>query len=465
MNTRKLPRSSVFPARRFLLAALLLVGALQQQVSAANYSWVNAKITDWSDTTAWAGGLAPATDLNNVLTFSITQNSTATNNLGTFQLNRLVGTNTSSSNKTLTVQGAGNPLNFVADGSSTLPTMAVANNSVSGSINITIPFTVTDALTITNSGARGTTISGAITNTGGITFDGSGAGAITFGTGATSGAGGITISGSYNVNMNGNNTYDGLTDVQSGRLTLNRSGGTIKNSSAVQVSGGELSVAQADTVGAVTLSSGTISGAAVLTGSSFSMTNSGSVSAVLDGAGATLTKTGAGIVTLSGNNTYTGATTVTTGTLLVAATGQIASGSAVAVGTGAAIGGDGTINGNLTLDTGAKFVFDLNNTPLTVGGTFALNSSFGVDDLVTSSLGAVDWSTVDNGTYKLIGTSFSFNAGNIENFGIGNAYVSAGKQMYFANGSLDLVVVPEPATFALLAFSLTTVVVLRRRRA
>jgi autotransporter-associated beta strand protein len=177
-----------------------------------------------------------------------------------------------------------------------------------------------------------------------------------------------------------------------------------------------------------------------------------------------LTKTGSGTQTLSGTNTYTGATTVSAGTLLLSSTGSIAAGSAVTVQTGAAIGGDGTISGNLTLASGAKFVFDLNDNPLTVGGTFALDSTFGVDDLVTSSLGVIDWSTVAVGTYTLIGTSLVFNSGNIENFGLGNAYSSGGKQMYFANGSLDLVVVPEPATWLLLAGSLTVLMASRRRR-
>ena len=184
------------------------------------------------------------------------------------------------------------------------------------------------------------------------------------------------------------------------------------------------------------------------------------------GAGAmvNVTKQDAGIWSLGGTNTYNGTTTVSAGTLLINGNSTAATG-ATSVALGAAIGGDGTIGGNLTLASGAKFVFDLNDTPLTVNGTFALNSTFGVDDLVTSSLGAIDWSAVGVGTYTLIGTGFTFNAGNIENFGVANAFVSGGKQIYFENGSLDLVVaVPEPATWALLAGSLTTVMFLRRRR-
>ncbi len=180
-------------------------------------------------------------------------------------------------------------------------------------------------------------------------------------------------------------------------------------------------------------------------------------------------KIGVGTVNLTSasGNSYTGTTTVTTGTLLISNTTGSGTGTgAVTVSSGAAIGGDGTIGGNLTLSNGAKFVFDLNDTPLNVSGTFALSNTFGVDDLVTSSLGAIDWSTVGDGTYTLLGTSFAFNAGNIENFGLANAFSSGGKQMYFANGSLDLVVVPEPSTAAMLTLSLllTVAVIARRRR-
>jgi hypothetical protein len=80
-------------------------------------------------------------------------------------------------------------------------------------------------------------------------------------------------------------------------------------------------------------------------------------------------------------------------------------------------------------------------------------------------LGAIDWSTVSVGTYTLLGTSFSFNSGNIENFGLANAFASGGKLMYFENGSLDLVVaIPEPTTSLLLAGSLTVLMAFRRRR-
>ena len=140
------------------------------------------------------------------------------------------------------------------------------------------------------------------------------------------GTGTLTKTGAGTAVLSGNNTFTGLTEVQAGTLTLNRIGGTLANTAPVTVSGGTLDVAQADTVGVVTLSGGTISGAAALTGSSFLLTNTGTISGVLAGTG-TLTKTGAGTVTLTGNNTYTGLTDVQAGTLsLNRAGGTLATG-------------------------------------------------------------------------------------------------------------------------------------------
>jgi hypothetical protein len=69
------------------------------------------------------------------------------------------------------------------------------------------------------------------------------------------------------------------------------------------------------------------------------------------------------------------------------------------------------------------------------------------------------------GRYTLIGGDATFNFTNVSNFGAANqADLGGGKFAYFESGSLQVEVVPEPTTWALLAYSLTTVMVLRRRR-
>ncbi len=162
------------------------------------------------------------------------------------------------------------------------------------------------------------------------------------------GAGILTLSGS-------GNTYDGLTTITGGTLAYGASNIIV---GGVTVNGGILDIKTfSDTVGAVTLTSGSIAGTTgVLTGSSYALngTVNTSVSAILGGAVA-LTKTGAGTATLSGANTYTGTTTITTGKLVV--DGSLG-GTAVTVNGGAILSGSGTIGtltaGTVTLNAGAN---------------------------------------------------------------------------------------------------------------
>lgn len=79
--------------------------------------------------------------------------------------------------------------------------------------------------------------------------------------------------------------------------------------------------------------------------------NNGTISGVISGGAATLTKMGAGTLILSNTNTYTGATSVAGGRLDV--NGSIGSG-AVTVNSGATLGGTGTINGPVTINSGGN---------------------------------------------------------------------------------------------------------------
>ncbi|MCF7816264.1 MAG: autotransporter-associated beta strand repeat-containing protein [Kiritimatiellales bacterium] len=151
------------------------------------------------------------------------------------------------------------------------------------------------------------------------------------------------------------------------------------------------------------------------------------------------TKTGDGTQVLSGANTYTGGTTVSGGTLLVNGDNSGATG-AITVSLAAAFGGNGTVGGDLHFDNGALFAFDTNST-LTVNGnvTFA-----GFDMADVSGLDA----SVADGSYTLISGNVDF--ANISNVGLANAYdLGGGKSAYFEAGSLNLVVIPEPATLGL----------------
>jgi autotransporter-associated beta strand protein len=182
------------------------------------------------------------------------------------------------------------------------------------------------------------------------------------------------------------------------------------------------------------------------------------VSGAISQGGATfsITKQGAGVLTLGGTNTYTGATTVSAGTLF--ANGSLT--SSVSVGSAGTIGGTGSITGNLTLDgTATLSIVDIADA-LAVSGTVSFaTSGFGIDNLT-----GINWASLDlNTPYTLLANSSDFSSAGLDNFGIANAYdVGGGRSAYFQNGSLAVVVIPEPSAALLGAASL--VLLMRRRR-
>lgn len=308
-------------------------------------------------------------------------------------------------------------------------------------------------------------INGDISGDGGITFNESG-----------------SLPGSAFTRLTGTNTYTGATNIGTDATLdiFSASGNAIGNSSAVTFEAGSTlqfnstnetvgSIASSGTDGTINLGANTLT-----TGGNGQTTSFGGV---ISGAGGNLTKVGLGTMTLTGASDFTGTTTVGAGTLALGAAATLASESilietagtlnvtagGLTIASGNRIGGDGSVVGNLTLADGAEFVLSLLTT-LEVAGTVNLNDTFSVASLVNADGSAIDWTLVGNDTYTLINSTLTTDFSNISNFGSADPFnIGNGRIAYFENGSLALVVIPEPSTAVLLIGSVGLFALLRRR--
>ncbi|MFM8984918.1 MAG: autotransporter-associated beta strand repeat-containing protein [Planctomycetia bacterium] len=159
--------------------------------------------------------------------------------------------------------------------------------------------------------------------------------------GNISGTGGILKTSAITLVLSGSNTFTGTTTVSAGQLTLSNTfalGRSMFAGGAGALSFGGLSAA---TFGGLAGSSAlalstTAAGAVALSVGANDQTST--YSGILSGAGS-LTKIGAGMLSLSGSNTFSGPTTVTGG--LLAVDGRLASG--VTVQAGGVLGGSGRV--------------------------------------------------------------------------------------------------------------------------
>jgi fibronectin-binding autotransporter adhesin len=160
-----------------------------------------------------------------------------------------------------------------------------------------------------------------------------------------------------------------------------------------------------------------------------------------------LVKAGAGRLVLTGTSTATAPTLVQAGTLLIH--GSLAN-TPVSVSAGAVFGGSGSIGGTLSFANGGLLAFDPLSAGLLLTGSdnvsFADPATFGVASLRSFDGSAINWNGVANGTYTLLaGTTTDFSTLGLGNFGAENALIlEGGRSAYFQDGSLQLVIVPEP---------------------
>ena len=197
--------------------------------------------------------------------------------------------------------------------------------------------------------------------------------------GVLSGNGGLTKTGTGTLTLTGNNTYAGGTAINDGTLKGNIASGTDLSIAAGAIYDGDNKARSVDG----------LNGGGKLLNTDGLTVQSGDFAGSIDNSNTSLTKTGAGTLTLTGNNAYTGSTTISEGTLK----GNIASGTDLSIAASAIYDGDNKARSVGGLNGGGKI---LNTDGLTVqSGDFA-----GIIDNSNTSL-----TKTGAGTLTLSGTN------------------------------------------------------------
>lgn len=417
--------------------------------STGPYSTIWNNTTNAADTALFGGSTATATLGTNITVRQLTFNNASTVAAGGF---------------TLTTGGASSLT--IASGGTGRGTGGTVSAPIVGSGGLTISNTAGPIVLTGSCTYSGTTIIGAAISGVPIRLNVGSGGA----TGSIGSSSGLRVDAGSIFSTNRSGTITQGIHFPS----INGGGDYIKNgtgtaiftlansySGATTVSAGFLEMGDGGTTGSLGASSSisVSSNAAFAVNRSNNVTqaSSGGSFRAITGAGE-FHQLGSGTTTLALANSYTGPTMVSGGALRI--TGTLAA-TAITVEPFAILGGTGTTAGDVTFAADSMFLFNA-AAPLNVGGsvTFGDPASFGVDDIV-----GLD-SSVAEGTYTLI-------AGNVTttglaNLGPGNAFVlGSGKSAYFQQGSLQVVVVPEPTAPLAVAGVLAAVALrlLRRREA
>ena len=149
-------------------------------------------------------------------------------------------------------------------------------------------------------------------------------------------------------------------------------------------------------------------------------------------------------------------TTVSSGAMII--DGELGGGT-INVAANATFGGTGILSADLFLHEDSAFQISSVMQPLTAEGAISFGSGFGIANLF-----GIDWDAVGLGAHTIISSTQDFSLAGLANFGFANrvAVGSNGREAYFQNGSLQVVVIPEPTT-ALLG-GLGVLLLFRRRR-
>ncbi len=250
---------------------------------------------------------------------------------------------TISSAEPLTLNGTG------ISGSGALTNTSATNVDYSGLLRLGSATSI-----VVNNGDINLTATGVMIGPGfSLVLDGSGNGNISNNIGTTTGT--VTKNGTGTWTFSGANSYTGATFINAGILKIGIVGGGIPNTSAVTVTSTLDLNGNDDVVGSIT-GAGTItsSSSGTITLAAGGNNSSTTFSGLIEDGSATVafTKNGTGILTLTGDNSYSGLTSIAAGTIKLGSAGD---------GTNSPIG-----NANMGTSITSGGVLDLNGYTLSI---------------------------------------------------------------------------------------------------
>jgi len=330
-------------------------------------------------------------------------------------------------------------------------------------VNLTGGVTLTGNATITNTDRMLLAFTGADIALGNstLTFNSEGSGNSTTRVNtAVTGTGGITKTGSGLLELNGDNSFTGPLAINGGIVSV--SGGVaLHDDVAVTVaSGARFDLVSSEFIGSLAgAGSVNIGNGNVLDtgGNNTSTTFSGTIF----GAGGSLSKSGTGTFTLTGNNTYSGTTTINGGTLQIGdggTTGTLGSGN---VANNAALAFDraGTVTiGNVISGTGSLTKLGVGTLVLTAansyaGGTVIAGGTVVGEDAAALGTGAVRF-TGNGALYT--GNANSLTVGGVRlDANIEGTLAAAAGQTLTVSGLLSVPAFGTPTTLRLGTAGLT----------
>ncbi|MBU3666564.1 MAG: PEP-CTERM sorting domain-containing protein [Chthoniobacterales bacterium] len=393
---------------------------------------------------------------------NISNTATTLNDTGTFDLQgptRSLGALTLTAPGTINAAGAINV--------TTLTTSGLTNGTAT--INPDIVFTAgTKTLSVSSGGNL--ELNGAISGSGAVVLSKTGLGTLTI-NGANSATNRIGLAGA-SMTSGGTVVLASAASAGSGQIQLNS--GTLRGASGLVLTNGLLIAGQ--TNGAAVLAGNNLefqgqstffkgtgtTGPVVLNVNNTTTFSGGFGLTGGAGSGTGVTIGGNGHMIISGVSTNFSDTISLTDTVKLTLNNATIGGGLI-VGGSNILAGNGTVAGNLSFQNGGKFEFNLASPTLTVNGPSVSFVNFTI-----ANIAGLD-RTTPNGTYTLFATPFgNVQTNGLANIGAANAFdLGDGKSAYFTIGSLELNVVPEPSTYALLALSgigFAGYVVRRRRR-